>query len=345
MSKYSSYITVGVKEDGTRVRKRIYANSLAEFERKKYELKKEYELIDHPSDITFKEYAKKWLKVYKSSREVATIAMYENCLKKTSSIDNIPLKNIRQIDLQQIIAENSDHPNVCSKIRLLFRQIWGSAVQDGILSKDITKRLNLPPREPTEGRSLTKEEITAVKNAELDPMDRMFVQLLYYFGLRPGEALAVMPKDFKDNTLTISRAIGYDGNDPYIKSSKTRKVRTIPVPEEFQPILKRYLRYNKGLYLIHRDNHPLTKSSQRKMWGRIKKEINRQLGAKGSMDLTGGLVPYNFRHHFATVCFYNGLSVLKTSELMGNSPQMVMTVYAHLDNSKEPIDSLIKLSM
>lgn len=347
MHKFSSYITVGVKEDGTRVRKRIYANSQAEFERKKYELKKEYDSIDHPSDITFKEYAKKWLKVYKSSREVATIAMYENCLKKTSHIDNIPLKSIRQTDLQEIIAENSAHPNVCAKIRLLFRQIWGSAMADGILSKDITKRLNLPHREPTEGRSLTKEEITAVKNADLEPMDRMFVQLLFYFGLRPGEALAVMPKDFnlKDNTLTISRAIGYDKNDPYIKSSKTRKVRTIPIPTEFLPILKTYLRKNKGLYLIHRDNHPLTKSSQRKMWERIRKEINRKMGAKGNMDLTSSLHPYVFRHNYCTTCFYNGLSVLKTSELMGNSPQMVMNVYAHLDNSKEPLDSLIKLSM
>ena len=144
MSKLSQYIVVGVAEDGRYIRKRVYGNSKAELERNRLKLLREYEDITHPSSITFREYAEKWLRVYKSSREVATLDMYENCLKKTKTIDYVPLKDIRQTDLQSIITENADHPNVCSKLRLLFRQIWGSAIADGILSKDITTRLNLP---------------------------------------------------------------------------------------------------------------------------------------------------------------------------------------------------------
>ena len=347
MSKLSQYIGVGVAEDGRYIRKRVYGNSKAELERNRLKLLREYEDITHPSSITFREYAEKWLRVYKSSREVATLDMYENCLKKTKTIDYVPLKDIRQTDLQSIITENADHPNVCSKLRLLFRQIWGSAIADGILSKDITTRLNLPVLVRQEARSLTRAEVQAVKTADLDPMDRMYVNLLYYFGLRPGEALAVMPQDFNltDRTLTVSRAIGYDKNNYYLKPCKTRKTRTIPIPEEFLPQLKAYLRTHKSMYLIHRDDHPLSKSSNVKMWARIKKEINRQLGGNSNLDRTNGLHPYVFRHNFCGECLYRGLSVMKCSQLMGNSPQVVMNVYAHLDDSREPLEDFYKLSM
>ncbi len=347
MWKYSSNIVVGIASDGKYIRKRVCSNSKAEFERKKFDMKKEFEGLDHPSDITFKKYAEKWLETYKSSREAATIAMYRNCLKHTGSIDYIPLKDIRPSDLQRVITHKADSPSVCQQIALLFRQIWGCAVQDGILSKDITKRLNLPIVVRQERRALKKSEIEAVRSANLDPMDRMFVNLLYYFGLRPQEALAVMPKDFdfSDMTLTISRAVGYEGNDYYIKSSKNRKVRRIPIPTQLVGDLKAYLKNNKGLYLIHRDGHPLTKSSQVKMWQRIKKEINRQLGGTDTLDLTDGLVPYVFRHNFCTECYTRKVSIIKCAELLGNSPQMVMNVYTHLDNSREPLDSLKQLSM
>lgn len=347
MYKYSSYIVVGRDSDGRYIRKKVSANSLAEFERKKFQVRGEYEKIKNPSDITFKKYADKWLKAYKSSREKATIAMYENALKKTSSIDYVPLKNIRKTDLQTIISDNADSPSVCRQISLLFRQIWGCAIEDGILSTDITKRLDLPILTHKKGRALKPEEITAVSKANLKPMDRMYVQLLYYFGLRPQEAIALMPKDFDfdKKVVTISRAIGFDKHLPYVKKSKTRTIRSIPIPDEFIPILKQYLKQNKSLYLIHRDNNPITKSSLAKMWLRIKKEINKQLGGNNMLDLTDGLVSYTFRHNFCTECYYRGLTVLKTSELMGNSPEMVMKVYAHLDNSKESILALSNLSM
>ncbi len=347
MWKYSSQIVVGINSDGKYIRKRVYANSLAEFERKKYELKKEYEGLDHPSDITFKAYAERWLEIYKSSREAATIAMYKNCLKHTGKIDYIPLKDIRASQLQEVIKDKSDTPSVCRQIRLLFGQIWACAIADGILSKDITKRLDLPNIVREERRALKKSEVKAIKEAELQPMDRMFVSLLYYFGLRPQEALAVMPRDFDftTNTLTISRAIGYEGNDYYVKSSKTGAVRSIPIPTELVGELKTYMKIYKGLYLIHRDNHPLTKSAQTKMWKRIKKEINRKLGGTDNLDLTDGLVAYTFRHNFICECYYRGISIIKCAYLAGNSPQMVMNVYTHLDDSKEPLRKLKKLSM
>lgn len=45
MYKYSSYIVVGRNSDGRYIRKKVNANSLAEFERKKFAVKKEYESI------------------------------------------------------------------------------------------------------------------------------------------------------------------------------------------------------------------------------------------------------------------------------------------------------------
>lgn len=351
MKKYSQYITVGFTEEGKRIRKRVYGNSYAEMVRNTKALIEQYKEVEHPSEITFKKYADKWLNVYKKTKEASTYNMYAFAIDKSEIIWYTQVKDIRQIDLQMIINDNSDHFRTCQIILLTLRQIFKHAISDGIISRDPTVHLELPPHEQSEQRVLKPEEIEAIKKIHLEPMDRMYVNLLYYLGLRPQEATALMISDFdlKNETVTVRRAIGYDKNTPYIKNTKTHNVRTLPIPSVFVPEVNQYLaeiKRQNNLYLLHYNRGLMSKTSRNHMWHRIKKEINLALGGNEFLDVTDGLRPYHFRHTYCTRCYYSGISLKKCQYLMGHSSlQMIMKVYAHLDNEKEPIEELKRMTM
>lgn len=336
--KLSRQIDVGYKADGTRIRKRVYANSQAELSRQVHAVLSEHEKAPHPSEITFHDYAEKWLKTYKSMREAATQEMYRIVLNKTESIDYTPMKHITATDLQAIIADNKEHPVACAKIKLTFAQIWASAVADGIIPTDITKRLELPSVCVKQGRVLTDGEKKAIREAKLEPMERMYVSLLYYLGLRPQEALALLPEDFTADTVTIQRAVGYDGNNPYIKTTKTGNVRVLPLPYALQELLKDY---HTDSYLIHNQQEQLmSKTVKSDFWLKIKEKIDAKLGYKSDLR------PYVFRHTFCTICYYSKITLKKCQYLMGHSSlQMIMQVYAHLDDEQESLDSLKTLNL
>ena len=338
--KYTKMITIGYKPNGTRVRKRFYSNSKTDLERQIRSATvevKEFPQTQVSPSITFKKYAESWLDIYKVSKEAATKEMYRVALRKTKDIDDMPMNEIRQSDLQRILRNHSDRPNACVKMRLVFRQIWACAVEEGICPSDITKRLEVPFTCVKQQRALTEPEKTAIKEADLDQMERMYVSLLFYLGLRPQEALALMPSDFKDGTVTIQRAVGYNGNKPYIKPTKTHNIRILPVPDALQSLLDSY---QTDTYLIHKNSHLMLKHVKSDFWLKIKSKIEAKLGHQTDLH------PYTFRHNYCTMCYYSHISLKKCQYLLGHSSaQMIMKVYAHLDDSKESLDFLKTLKM
>ncbi|MBQ9030425.1 MAG: tyrosine-type recombinase/integrase [Parasporobacterium sp.] len=335
---------------GKEIRKRVEGKDEKEIEHKILEIQKERMEVDRPSDVTFGKYSQDWLKAYKEMRESATKEMYKVALNKCKTLTFVKVKDIRPLDLQLIINEHLGSPSSCRQLALTLKQIFKRAVKDGIIRRNPADDLQLPKSEKKEERALTDKEKEAIKSAPFTTQERMFVLLLFYFGLRPQEMLALMPQDFdlQNHELSIRRAVGYQNNRPYIKTTKTYKVRRIPIATFFEPDIKSFIREIKSensLYLMHQGGSLLSKSQKVNLWNRIKEKINVQLGGDEFIDMTNNLRPYTFRHNFCCECYYKKVSIIKTAELMGNSPQMVMKVYTHLDNSREPLAELMKMSI
>lgn len=349
--KYSQYITVGFDENGKRIRKHVYGNSQVELARNINAVIEKYKSLGTPPDILFKAYADKWLKAYKSAKEASTYNMYEYAIEKMEMLHYTKLAAVKPIDCQMVINDNSDHYRLCEQIKLTFHQIFKHAIKDGLITQDPSEDLDMPPKSESTQRTLTKKELKAIKKANLSTEDRMYISLLFYLGLRPQEATALMIQDFdlRKKQVTIQRAIGYNKNIPYIKQTKTRNVRILPIPDEFIPMVKSYLKAiktQKRLYLLSGKSGLMTKNERNAVWRRIKREINKKLGGTELIDMTNGLRPYHFRHTFCTTCYYSKISLKKCQYLMGHSSmQMIMKVYAHLDNEKEPIEELKKMTM
>ena len=195
------------------------------------------------------------------------------------------------------------------------------------------KKLILPKKDKNEKRALTNREKAALFSADLPERERVFVLLLYYCGLRREECLALdfSNLDFKHCEVNVRQALVFDENAPKIERTKNiYSVRAVPIPVAFRPALKAYAKDKSGLLFAMPDGSPVTKSSFRRMWDRIKSALVAETPDAET------LTPHIFRHNYATMLYYSEISIKKAAQLLGHADTAMITkVYAHLDETKE----------
>lgn len=326
---------------GKRIRKAIRARSLRELDRKIFEYKQDLNArADHPGgDITFEAYAKRWM-LTKAAASIATQRMYADILDRyvLPELGEMFFSEINLEVLQSIINKNFQHANTCNKIKLTLRQIFEMAEDEDVPNARIKlKRLGLPKAKPViEKRPLTDEEKTAIHAAPFSDMEKAFVYILYYTGMRKEEALALLPSDFdfKNMTVKVSRVLVYDGNDAVINEGMAKNkysLRTIPLPDAAVPLLKDYVQNCDGyLFCQVKGKGLMSKTSYNKFWKRIRKAL---LPLAPSADT---LTAHIFRHNYATMLYYSGVTPKMAAKLMGHKDTtMILKIYAHLDEQKE----------
>ena len=344
--RYSKQLSLGYDSNGVRIRKRIYADSKQELQRRERELLKNID-AELQSNMTFEVYAQKWLEAYKSNKTDGTRYQYQYALRKLQPLDHKCLKDITRTDVQKVINTFSDRPYSAANIAMTAKQILDAAAADGLITPKMLK-LELPRKGKPDKRPLTKTEKKAVLDANLDPQERLFTNIELYLGLRPEETRALQPRDFdmKNRTATISRAVVYDSADlPVIKGTKTGAVRTIPVPDVLIAQIRAYNASFRGFYyFVDKQGTLFTYGKYRTFIKRIFKKINEALGGNDKLNLLNGWTMYTFRHNRATEIYYlKGVSTKKKAEYMGHSETMFLKTYSHLDDEKEESEQLRKV--
>lgn len=344
MSKYSKQISLGYDATGRRVRKRIYADSKQELQRKERALLRSVD-DEMQSNITLRDYSLKWFEAYKSNRTRATQLLYEYSIRQLAPIAHKRLKDISRTDVQKIINTFSDRPHSAQMIAMTARQILEAAAADGLIQPKYLK-FDLPKKTKRERRPLTAEEKKAIRSADFTPQERLFVDIEYYLGLRPEETRALQPSDFdlKAKTVTISKASALHGRAE-IKTTKTGKTRVLPIPDVLAAEIKQYNATFKGFYYFVDDQGILLSSwNYHKFSHSIYDKINVALGGTDKLNLLNGLTMYTFRHNRATDLYYlQGVSTKKKAEYMGHSELMFLKTYSHLDDAKEANELLRKV--
>lgn len=300
------------------------------------------------TNITFGEYAAEWLETSKSSRELNTRRMYECILKSCfDDINHIPLAKITHSHFQKCINNKQDHPRTCQQISVTFKQIIKSAVRDHILPRnaieDILEDISLPKYKKPLKRPLSELEKEAVSKAELDDRKQAFVSILYYCGLRKSEALALTASDFdfKNKTLSVSKAWSNGTIKPYPKSDNG--IRIIPLPDVSIPKIQPFVESEQG-YIFHgQDKDIMTANAYRRMWDSILCSLNMAVGydpqaKKNRIEKPiKGLTAHIFRHNYCTELCYQipKISTKKVAQLLGDNEKMVIEVYSHMIEEKE----------
>lgn len=349
--RYATTVMIGYKADGRPDNVFLSAKTEKELRDKIVEVKmkmKTGELIKQ-SDTLLKDYAVSWLDTYKASASINTKAMYTNVVNKhiVPELGHLPLNKLVRSDVQKLINDNQQHIRTCEIIKMTLVQILNSAIDDKLLHENVAKKITLPKHHKTEKRALTDLEKTAIKKADFTPTERAIVMLLFYFGLRRGELLALTKSDInlRKKTLTINKTVIFDVNKPIVKPGTKSDAgnRTIPIPNDAVAFLKNFLRTVNTFYLFPgRNTETFSKTQYVKAWERIIKKMNDAVTtdkqkAVGTQLITG-LTAHIFRHNYCTMLYYSGISQKKAVELMGHSDlKMIMEVYAHLDEEKEAV--------
>lgn len=299
------------------------------------------------SEITFGEYADRWLKIYKASRSGNTKAMYSNIINvHFAMIENVRLSEITRAHYQMVLNLAEGKPRTQQQIQCTFRQIIRSAVTDKYLPAGILEDIRVDPirYRPAERRPLYDFEKVAVFQADLKPADKVFLYFLYGCGIRRGEALALTTQDIdlQQRRVAVERAVAFDGNNPYIKSTKSQNGRrSVPLPSSVYPFIAEYVNgLQEGAKLFpSRSGGWMTKSGYDRMWARIVKAMQNV-----SEQPITGLTAHVFRHNYCTNLCYQipAISIKNIARLMGDTEKMVIEVYNHIVLEKESTEDAIE---
>lgn len=349
--RYATTVMIGYKPDGRPNNIFLSAKTEKELKQKIIDAKikiKSGEMIKE-SDTLLKHYVESWINTYKSSVGVNTKAMYNNIVNRhiVPELGHLPLNKLCRSDIQKLINDNQEHPRICELIKMTMTQILNSAVDDKLLMENVAKKVTVPKRHKSERRPLTDLEKEAIKRADFTIQERALIMLLFYFGLRRGEALALTKSDIdlKKKTLTVNKTVIFDVNTPIVKVGAKSDAgnRIIPIPANATAFFREFLATVDTLYLFPGKSHnTLSKTQYVKMWERIIRKMNDAVTSDnekliGAEPITG-LTAHIFRHNYCTMLYYSGISQKKAVELMGHSDlKMIMEVYAHLDEEKEAV--------
>ena len=308
--------------------------------------------VSRKTDTTVEQYAKEWLKT-KTIYTRNTQRQYSDIIRYyiTPMIGNVRLCELSKLHFQQLIAANAQHPRTCQLIRRTVLQIAESAVDDHLLSEIVLRPLRavqLPKYARKERRVLTDAEKTAILSADLTPMQKCFVFLLYYCGLRRGEALGMTAADvdLKRLCARVCRSVEFVGNSSNVKPPKSQKgFRSVPLASPFAAFLREYIPTVQGDYLIHNaDGGIMTQSGFRRMWERIISKLNLAAGGTKKISVIHGLTPHIFRHNFCSELCYQvpEISTKKIAAIMGHDESMTIQVYSHILEEKEDAPAAIE---
>ncbi len=151
-------------------------------------------------------------------------------------------------------------------------------------------------------------------------------------GCRPGEA-------YNCEAMHYDRAMGaivyrWDATVGYIHKTaqKTGRDRVIYLSSDMVALVERLCKGNPTGYLFrNRDGGQWTNSSVYLMLKRLRDRLK----------LTSKMIPYSYRHTFATNWLKSGGSIKVLAELMGNSVAIIEQHYGHLDADREKMRKLL----
>lgn len=331
--RYRTTIQLGYAPDGKPIKKFLSARTMKDLEQKIFEAKSDIANGLIISDTTlFGSYAKKWAEVYKNKKSVQTQNMYANAIKKMEPLYKIPLKSINRSIVQELINENADHPRTCEILLLTLKQIFESAQNDGLSGRSPCVDITLPRHVKKEKRALTDEEKEKLRNAVLQPQERLLLLLLYGTGCRPAEAYALTKADIniRKGTVTINKSVQFDGNIPSsVSAPKTNaSIRSVIVSASILRALDHLCDKMPHDNILGGSTGEIMHKCQ---YESIFNRILRKAGLSGS-----GITMYTMRHNFCTECYYAGLSLKECQRQMGHQDyKMILEVYSHLDELKE----------
>lgn len=304
---------------------------------------------------TVEHWSEVWLETYKKGN--MTDKSYKTYVQKLDgyilpAIGRMKMKDVQEPHLQRILNDERGRSfSSVTKLRMVIRSMFGRAYSAGIINRDPAANLVLPKTTKGTHRSLTEKERAAILSvAERDDRNSsLYVLIMLYCGLRPGEAVALQWKDIDLDNAVMHVTKARESGSATIKQPKTEAGnRDVPIPEALLSVLKRHERgpFQLVLHTVRNSDEQHTEGSLKAAWRVFKRRVDLEMGAKirhrqivkhgESDDLYNSLVPYCLRHTYCTDLQDAGVPINVAKYLMGHANiSVTANIYTH--TSKEAV--------
>ena len=356
-------ITLGYKEDGKRIKKRLSSKNLDELKKKLNDNRylNDRSMVTVPTDYTVSSWLDFWLETYKKqSVKSTTYDMYYNVIHThlKPAIGNYKLDAVTPILVQTMIngfSKNGSKNNgglsssSVKKILLTLSQAYTMAVSAGLLYNNPCKNIVLPKKEPKKAVAFTVDEQERFLSFCTDntTYQNLFV-FAFNTGMRMGELLALTWDDYdKDNKIiTVNKSLSvvrdYSDNDDkqktVINSTKTESgTREIPLTKTAINIMsEQFKKYgDKSVFVFCSEKGtPLMKRNIYRAFNNIIEKS----------EIQSPVTFHSFRHSFATRLLEKGADIKTVSNLLGHrSIQITLDIYSHVSSDlKQKTISLLE---
>lgn len=266
---------------------------------------------------------------------------------KVYDVSKLTYEDIYQFreDLREKNAKNSDKylsPNTINKIMILLKKILDVGLRKGYYNDNPVRLLKKLPIEKSKMNFWTVKEFKHFLSLfEKDEYNvELLFTVLFFTGLRLGEALALTWRDveFPTSTIHVTKSVYVNKGEEYISSTKTkagtRRIiihnKLIKTLEEWKTEQKQKLKVFTNnieeLQIFQNSPISLTKNS-------IEKQYKKILARDNSLKK---IRIHDFRHSHASLLINQGEDYLVVKERLGHaSITTTIDTYPHLYPSKQ----------
>mgnify|MGYP003898636593 FL=1 len=326
--------------NGKKRRKSFSNKKDAQKFKKQVEAEKELGELKDRSNIRFKDYAPLVFELRDKNASAQTKQNRSIYLKKLiEKYGNWKLAEITPVKIKKAFVELSNQYSnqVMLKIKQIFNIVFDSATEDEIMEYNPLTRIKY---------KISQKNIKKVNAANIyDIILYLYyakqnfkyylaIMLVYYTGMRIGEALALSLDDFnfEKNIIIINKSLQ---RNMEIGPTKTKKERKYPIIEEIAELYYEALYWhneNKKIYgdkyqdnrlfIAHEDGSPVSYNALKKYLERIDKKIGRKMR------------PHQIRHWYATML--RGMDPKDIGELRGwQDADTMLNVYQEHDGFRD----------
>jgi len=277
----------------------------------------------------FSDVAEKWKKQHFPTVTPGTKKGYKASYDRAvERFKDLPILELTPSDvdslLQNMGRQQYARKTVATQL-LVVNLICKSAVLDGVIRVNPCTAVSVPKGLKSNPRQLpTDEELKIVKEGYKLPSGLLPFFILYT-GCRRGEALALTYKDIdrKKKTISINKAVGFDGHWPYVKSPKTKAgIREIILLDKLAAVLP--LGIGDALLFPGRDGKHMHEKAYEAMWDKWQKAAGVSLTA------------HQLRHGYATMLFEAGISERDAMDLLGHADiNLTKNIYTHIRKTRK----------
>lgn len=195
--------------------------------------------------ITFNALYDLWSKKHYANLSKSKETAYKIAYAKCDALYFSDIKDIKVVDLQDVVDKKGTSYYTKRDIKVLFNQMWKYAMQNDFCDKNYASYIELPPFEKSNKDAFKEDEINKLwKDYEDNPFTA-YILIMIYTGMRYGELSTVLNQNIHLNEQYLMGGI----------KTEEGKLGKIIICDKIKPVIQKCMaRTKKKLLEMNEDN-------------------------------------------------------------------------------------------